>query len=325
MASRLSRSLVASLQQQQYSRQLLIPRFFSGNNSSSNIPNLDNLVSGVTSEMVANDPVLMDYMKSNFPEYFEDNNNRKEEEIATVVTNWGERRRAIPKPILNIRSIPTLLRCPETEEGSNRCFPMREREGLIPGVIYGSNPTIGAKERIFVKTPRSIIQSEMDRFHHLAFVGRVYDLTVYETPEQFDQEQGGTVHRVVPRSVQLHPVNDMVYCCNFLRYYPGRPIKVPVTLVNEEESPALKRDGFLIPINKTVEVVVDEGVAIPEVLEVECSGLQFKQVIRLDRVMFPEGVRPSEKVLKHKDFMIGPIHGGRGGGADLTEGEGDEE
>ena len=61
------------------------------------------------------------------------------------------------------------------------------------------------------------------------------------------------------------------------------------------------------------------GVDIPETLEVECTGLLFKQVIRLDRVIFPPGVQPSPRVLKHKDFMIGPIHGGKGGGADDEE------
>jgi hypothetical protein len=54
-------------------------------------------------------------------------------------------------------------------------------------------------------------------------------------------------------------------------------------------------------------------VDIPEELEVDCTGLQFKQVIRLDRVILPDGVKPSKRVLKHPDFMIGPIHGGKGG------------
>ena len=299
--------------------------------SRNNGTKLDNLVSGVTSEMIQNDPVIADYVRSNFPEYFVDTTATTTKK--TKITNWGERRRNRPQPALNIRSMATVKRDPDHEEGSNRCFSMR-RQGFIPGVIYGGDPTMGINgqdlsKRFFVKTPSNIIQSELDR-HRYAFGSRVFDLTVYDTYEQLQAATsseesengsgaeppsdgyGGVVHRVMPRDIQQHPVNDTVYCCNFLRYFPGRPIKIPLLLINEEESPALKRDGFLIPINRFVECVVDEGVEIPDELEVECTGLQFNQVIRLDRVLFPDGVRPSKKVLKHPDFMIGPIHGGKG-------------
>lgn len=273
--------------------------------------NVDNLLPGVTTEMVKKDPILQDYIQSNFPELFETDQDRAK----LGVTNWGELRRAAPKPALNIRSMATLKR---SEEGSNQCFAMRE-EGFIPGIIYGGDPTQGIKgndfsKRIFVKTPSRFIQSETDRYGH-AFLSRVYDLTLYETEDQLlAEEAGGIVHRVLPRDVQRHPVNDLVYCCNFLRYFPGRPIKIPLTLINEEESPALKRDGYLIPINRFVECVIEDGVSIPEELEVECTGLQLKEVIRLDRIIFPEGVQPSRKVRKQKDWMVGPIHGGSRGG-----------
>ena len=274
-----------------------------------------NLVSGVTPELMKQDPVVDDFIRSNYPEVFKNTSIDSNKPI----TNWGERRRQIPKPPLNIRPMETLKRDPDTEEGTNRCFPMR-RHGFIPGLIFGGDPTKGISggdpsTRIFVKTRSSLLQSEIDRYKH-SFGSRVYDLTLYDNEEAMEAGDGGILHRVMPQSINVHPVNDTVYCCNFLRYYPGRPIKLPLLMINEEESPALKRDGFLIPINRFVECIIDEGVDIPEELEVECTGLQFKQVIRLDRVIFPEGVRPSKKVLKHKDFMIGPIHGGKSGADD---------
>ena len=261
------------------------------------------------------DPVLDDYMRSNFPDALDNlsiNINDDEK-----ITNWGERRRQIPKPPLNIRPMTTFQRDPDTEEGSNRCFAMRRHHGFIPGIIFGGDPTQGIaggdlSKRIFVKTRSNLLQSERDRYR-TSFGSRVYDLTLYSSEEQQEAGEGGIVHRVVPQSVNVHPVKDTPYCCNFLRYYPGRPIQLPLLMINEEESPALKRDGYLIPINRYVECIIDEGVSIPEELEVECTGLQFKQVIRLDRVVFPDGVRPSKKVLNHKDFMIGPIHGGKSG------------
>jgi len=290
------------------------------------------LVSGVTEDMVVKDPVLEDFLRSNFPHKYEESQTAAQ----ALQNNWGEQRRQKPKPPLNIRSLATIKRDSDLEEGSNRCFALR-REGFIPGVIYGGDPTQGidgqdVSKRIFVKTPQNILQSELDRYGP-GLGSRVFDVTIYDSRDQLlaaakddnsSGSSGGVVHRVMPRDIQLHPVNDMLYCCNFLRYFPGRVIKIPVTLINEEESPALKRDGFLIPINRYVECVIDEGVPIPDELEVECTGLQFRQVVRLDRVLFPDGVRPSKKVTKHKDWMIGPIHGAKRG-VDGEDGEGDEE
>ena len=169
-----------------------------------------------------------------------------------------------------------------------------------------------------VKTPWPELQRELDRFHR-KFESRVYDLTLFE--DESDME--GTVHRVIPRDVQRHPVQGSIYCANFLRYHAGRPIKLPIVYINQEESPALKRDGFIIPVNKYVECLVEEGVPIPPALELECTGLNLKDVIRIDRINFPDGVRPSKRVDPDK-FVIGPVAGGRGAAQDAGEEEGEE-
>lgn len=280
----------------------------SSRSSSPSAEELSKVVAGVTPQDIESNPVIADFLRSNYADISSSSTTEEQ-------TSWGELRRQIPKAPLNIRSMPTLKRDPDTEEGTNKSFLLRDH-GMIPGVIYGGDPTKGIKgqdlnHRIFVKTPTSVIQSEIDRYHH-SFESRVYDITLYDNEEALTSGNGGITHRVIPRNVQRHPVNDTVYCCNYLRYFPGRAIKLPLLLINEEESPALKRDGYLIPINRYVECVIEDGVPIPEELEVECTGLQFKQVIRLDRVIFPEGVKPSKKVLKRgKEFIIGPIHGGK--------------
>lgn len=297
-------------------------RCSSSNSASPSAEDLSKLVTNLTPQDIESDPLVADFIRSNYPEKFETERDR----MRKPVTNWGEQRRQIPKAPLNIRSLGAYHRDPDAEEGSRASVVLRE-DGLVPGVIYGGDPTQGIQghdlnHRIFVKTPASRITSERDRYAH-SFQSRVYDVTVYDSAEAEANGDGGVTHRVIPRDVQLHPVKDTVYCCNFLRYFPGRPIKLPLLLINEEESPALKRDGYLIPINRYVECVIEDGVTIPEELEVECTGLQFKQVIRLDRVIFPEGVRPSKKVVKRgKDFIIGPIHGGKNKEEDGAEASG---
>lgn len=317
--------------------------------SSSTISNVDidpsKFISGVTKDVLEKDPTIAEFLRSNFPDTFEteediDNITTQAEDEQQPIKNWGEIRRSAPKPYRNIRSLISYQRCNKTEEGSRASNHLR-RIGYLPGVIYGGDPYKGidsydrsnSNSRIYIKTPTSVMQSEWDRYRwHLE--SRVYDMTVYSSIEAKEHGEEGIIHRVMPRSVQRHPVNDeMMYCCNFLRYHPGRTIQLPLMLINEEESPALKRDGFLLPINRFVECIVEDGVDIPEILEVEATGLKYKEVIKLDRVLFPEGVKPSNRLLKYSknkhEFIIGPIFGGKSQEDDETEegaeGEGEEE
>ncbi|KAL3806253.1 hypothetical protein ACHAXA_001076 [Cyclostephanos tholiformis] len=117
---------------------------------------------------------------------------------------------------------------------------------------------------------------------------------------------------VVPADLQMHPVGNFAYCLNYIRYHPKKPIKIPVRCVNEEESPAMKRGGFLSMVNRTIECLVDEDVAIPEKIFVECSGLRQKDVVRRNRLIVPDGVRIHPRVAA--DYLIGTVFGAKGGG-----------
>ena len=116
---------------------------------------------------------------------------------------------------------------------------------------------------------------------------------------------------VVPADLQMHPVGNFPFCLNFVRYHPKKPIKIPVRTVNEEESPAMKRGGFLSMVNRTIECLVDEGVPIPERISVECAGLRQKDVVRRDRLVVPGGVRVHPRV--PADYLIGTVFGAKGG------------
>ncbi|KAL3803452.1 hypothetical protein ACHAW5_009175 [Stephanodiscus triporus] len=119
---------------------------------------------------------------------------------------------------------------------------------------------------------------------------------------------------VIPADLQMHPVGNFAYCLNFIRYHPKKPIRIPVRCVNEEESPAMKRGGFLSMVNRTIECLVDEDVPIPERIHVECSGLRQKDVVRRDRLIVPDGVRIHPRVAE--DYLIGTVFGAKGGGGD---------
>jgi hypothetical protein len=115
-------------------------------------------------------------------------------------------------------------------------------------------------------------------------------------------------------------VQSSIYCANFCRYHAGRPIKLPIIQINEEESPALKREGFIVPIQRYVECIVEDGVSIPEALELECTGMVTKEVIRLDRIILPDGIQVSDHVRKRGDeFIIGVVFGKSRGSAEEEE------
>jgi ribosomal protein L25 (general stress protein Ctc) len=288
------------------------------------------LVDGATKHQLHDNPALEEYIRANFPDAFVENS---EESEVNHVINY-KRETGMPRSSeglktsleseytfpLNIRPLRTVLRDPTMEEGTRSCRRLRKEEGVIPGLIYGSDPNLGLfsyqpESKILVKTPSSVLQTELDRFgHHVE--SRVYDLTLYD-----ESNNVLSVHRVVPRDLQRHPVHaSVLYCVNFCRYHPGRPIEIPITYLNEEESPALKRDGFILPIKRFIECFVEDGAPIPEKLELECTGLRYKDVVRKDRIVLPDGVRFSDRVVKRGDeLIIGVVFGKGRGLMDDTE------
>ncbi|KAL7508678.1 hypothetical protein ACHAXN_005770 [Cyclotella atomus] len=230
---------------------------------------------------------------------------------------------------------------------------------LIPGIVRGSDPTqniisVDPTSKILIKTPWFEIQRELDRYHH-SFQCRVYALTIYSDqdchvsyhkskqnvpPPQWNVCQDSmTITEippppppilpkrtplvenmlVIPTDLQMHPVDHMAFCLNFLRYHPSKPIKLPIRTINEEESPAMKRGGFLAFANKTIECLIDVDAVIPEFIPLECTGLRQKDVVRRDRLVLPEGVTIHPRV--GEDYLVGSVFGAKGGGAVVVEEE----
>ncbi|KAL7539206.1 hypothetical protein ACHAXR_009615 [Thalassiosira sp. AJA248-18] len=128
---------------------------------------------------------------------------------------------------------------------------------------------------------------------------------------------------VIPSDLHMHPVAHAPYCLNYKRYHPSKPIKIKIKMINEEESPTIKRGGFLALVNHFIEVLVEDGAPIPEFIELECTGLRQKDVVRRDRLIIPEGVTIHPRV--PGDYLMGTVYGVRGGDAvDGGEGEAGE-
>jgi len=295
------------------------------------------LMAGLTQEKLDNDKALLDFIQANFPEAFEEDP-AAEDPIYAQMRAMGystekphsyagkktKEEKALVHYPLNIRPLTSYRRDTLREEGSHNSTKLRNQFKMIPGILYGSDPTKGIRStdpssKISVKTPWDQIKGELARYRR-NFESRVYDVTLKEHPDDED----GTVYRVTPQNVNWHPIKETIYCCNFLRYHARRPLMIPYNYLNTEDSPALKRDGFVVPITRKVEVFVEDGVDIPTAIDVECTGAKFREVLRLDRLILPDGVRVSDRVLKTSKrpggFIVGVIFGGsRGQNAELDD------
>ena len=298
------------------------------------------LMDGLTQEKLDQDPVLLEFMQSNYPEAFvydEEQEDPVYEQLRYLgysleAPNSYEGKKTKQEKMAfqgyprNIRPLETYLRDRLREEGSHNSVKMRNQHRLIPGLVYGSDPTrqILSSDRkdaeISVKTPWGFLEGEMMKYGW-NFESRVYKLTVKEHRDA----EGGSVQLVTPRDVNRHPIKERIYCCNFLRYHPGRPLLIPYKFINTENSPALKRDGFVVPITRKVEVLVEDGADIPEYIAVECTGVKYRETLMTDRLILPDGVRLSDRVVKRNKtrqnkWIIGVIFGGsKGKNVELAE------
>lgn len=252
-------------------------------------------VSGVKKADLESNKHLASFFEINFPE--EDDisycfhRNGGGGDASLEQQSQQQQQKELRMPIdYNIREIFCFRRY---VDGSRICRRLRYHK-LIPGVLYGGDPTKNIhsnnESKVLVLTPHNEIHRERDRWGRY-FSSRVYDLTVYPSKEEKEAGVEGEVVRVIPQDVQIHPIKNNVYCVNYLRYFPGRPIAIPIKYVNEEESPILKRGGFIVPINRQLKCVIDDGVPIPEYLELDCTGAKSKEKLGLSRIAIPEGVK----------------------------------
>jgi large subunit ribosomal protein L25 len=102
------------------------------------------------------------------------------------------------------------------------------REAKVPAVVYGEG-----------RSPENValVSNELvNIIKRGRFLSSLIDLDI-----------DGTRVLVIPREVQLDPVNDKPVHVDFQRVSPGSRIRVdvPVRFINEGASPGLKRGGVL--------------------------------------------------------------------------------
>ena len=170
-------------------------------------------------------------------------------------------------------SVKELKATPRPQRGKGAARAMR-RTGRVPGVIYGN------------QQPPVSISIDAAELKQRIFAGR-FLTTLY------DLELEGSKHRVIPRDFQLDPVREHPVHVDFMRLGEGATIRVriPIHVINVEQSPGVKRGGTINIVTHALDVVCPAD-QIPEAIEVDVSGLEISHSKHLSDVTLPASVRP---------------------------------
>jgi large subunit ribosomal protein L25 len=163
------------------------------------------------------------------------------------------------------------------------------REGKVPAVIYGGD----VAEQETVALDANELSKTIARGRFLASV--------------FEVEVDGRRLKAIPRDVQLDPVRDTPLHVDFQRIGADNLVRlrVPVRFYNDLLSPGLKRGGVLNVVRHDIEVICPWD-HIPQVFEIDLTGLEIGRSIHISAVQLPEGVRPT---IQGRDFTIATIAG----------------
>ena len=179
---------------------------------------------------------------------------------------------------------------------------LARREGNVPGIVYG-----GGQDPVAININYNAL---FKRLKQGRFLSTLFNLKV---PGQDDV-------RVICRGVQRHVVKDSPTHVDFMRLRRTSRVDlfIHVTFINHEASPGLKRGGTLTVVRPEVDLNVLAG-DIPDHITVDLTGLNVGDVIHINDVVLPEGVKPTID----RNFVIANISAPSG--LRSTDNEGDAE
>jgi large subunit ribosomal protein L25 len=156
--------------------------------------------------------------------------------------------------------------------------------GKVPGVLYGGD---GAALAIEVEHNPLFHALRKEKFH----------------ASILDMDLDGRSERVLLRDFQMHPYKPQVLHIDFQRVSENQKIhmRVPLHFVGQENSPAVKLGAGLISHVMSEVDVACLPKDLPEFIEVDLSGLQAHQTVRVRDLKMPSGVTP---VLKGKENPV---------------------
>ncbi len=200
----------------------------------------------------------------------------------------------------------TLSAEPRERAGKGASRALR-RQGRVPAVIYGDN-----------KEPEAIHVEEKELVKLLAtghFMNSVVEIDL-----------GGTKTRTLPKDVAFHVVTDRPIHADFFRLSKDATVRVevPVSFINEDRSPGLKRGGVLNIVRHELELICAAD-SIPDEIVIDVTGFDVGESIHISHVTLPAGTKSA---ITDRDFTIATVvapSGLKSAEGDTTKTEADAE
>jgi large subunit ribosomal protein L25 len=160
------------------------------------------------------------------------------------------------------------------------------RDGMVPGVVYG-----GGAEPLAIEIPFNKL---LKRLKQGRFLSTLFNLQV----------EGHEDVRVICRDVQRHVVKDLPIHLDLMRLRRTSRVNlfINVEFINQDKCVGLKRGGVLTVVRSEVELSVIAG-DIPDHITVDLDGLKIGDIIHINDVTLPEGVKPTV----NRNFVIANI------------------
>ena len=181
--------------------------------------------------------------------------------------------------------IPDLIAEARTGTGKGAARQAR-RESYVPGIVYG-----GGKDPQPINIKYNYLLKKLKAGR---FLSTLFNLKV----------EGEEDVRVICRGVQRDVVRDLPTHIDLMRLRRTSRVNlfIHVTFINHEAAPGLKRGGTLTVVRPEVELEVTAG-DIPDHITVDLTGLNIGDVVHINDVTLPEGVKPTIE----RNFVIANI------------------
>ena len=160
------------------------------------------------------------------------------------------------------------------------------KDGNVPAIMYGGEEE-NKKILLSKKNVKLLIEKEN-------FASDVIKLKLE------DKE-----YSVLPREITFDTVTDEPIHIDFLRIVTGSKINlnIPVTFINDEKCPGLKRGGVLNIVRRKVELRCPSE-NIPKELIVDLENLEIGASIKISSINLPENVSPT---ITDRDFVVATV------------------
>ncbi|HET8692859.1 MAG TPA: 50S ribosomal protein L25/general stress protein Ctc, partial [Steroidobacteraceae bacterium] len=162
--------------------------------------------------------------------------------------------------------------------------------GKVPAILYGGKRDARA---LVVDHAKLAQLMDNERFYSTILALKV----------------GNQQQAAVLKDVQRHPFRNRIVHVDFQRVLENEKIKmhVPLHFKGGAEAKGVKEQGGVLShIRNDVEVLALPK-DLPEYIEVDVSGLEINQVIKLSDLKLPEGVELTD-LLARRDGAVASIH-----------------